>query len=970
MANYPFRINIKSVDGTRYQGWYTASLATDSDSQISASAMVDKINAMPSASYEDGVATPSGTTADLFGGPRNLFLSCSVTDPNVGAIDFNDTESTVGGGLEYYTFWGSKVCSVLGLPEGIPIYTENFKLSDDSDDPDNYISGDMIADGLAIKESIKLSSQARVRSNLVWDEEFGEGLAQWVSGSSGRLLIGYDNVADKYKITADSSVTFDIEGVDNITAGELDGNVNVTSGYIRGGTLNLLSNNRTSFDITDNEAQLQVTNNNRSAMRGHLHLRHNDSSTWSNSLMTTDYTLALTNRHGDATGDFAGIAFDVGSTDGGNTSEDTIFSQAISAGIIAERDSSANGSTSNYDTNLSFATNDAGVSGLTKRMTITHDGLVGINDTDPGATLDVNGTTRFGGSSQSSTSHQFKAVSGNTNNFILFDSQGGDHFKTTGDASGGNLVIQIGDYPGGGNETFFKIDDNNSLFTFTNGDIALTATKKLYFDGGTHTYIEQTSDDELAFVVGGQRLLTMDEDNDRSIFYENIYIQGALPTDNTLDAQSLRLHNNDSNSFIDYRGGALYIRDDGTTAMTFDTSRNVTIANDLFVNDYARIDALRVGTTSTDPGDGNLYVEGDVTLGGAQPKLILDSLSTGDNWTSQGAQISLGESGDGNASLHLTYTGDGYGRIGMGTITSGVPAFSVIKFYYAASRVEIPDADVEIHNALSVGHTGTPSAPLDVRKTQSDGNYIGIFRNTSSTDSGNSYILNLWHSQEDSTADFDSTEVFVNFSDNSGTILGAIHSEVTYGTFTGAHVSQIISGSALDNENEIKTWKPGMIVKSTGNLNVTGSSMGLAWPEVTIVTEQKDKAVMGVFSSVAPGSGSNWINPWNGKSAVSSSTGDWGEGHNMHGLDAVKPNVHYNSVGEGMMLVTDTNGNIETGDYICSSNRAGHGEKQDDDLLHNYTVAKATQPMDFSTISVDSDLGYKSVLIACTYHCG
>ena len=84
----------------------------------------------------------------------------------------------------------------------------------------------------------------------------------------------------------------------------------------------------------------------------------------------------------------------------------------------------------------------------------------------------------------------------------------------------------------------------------------------------------------------------------------------------------------------------------------------------------------------------------------------------------------------------------------------------------------------------------------------------------------------------------------------------------------------------------------------------------------------------------------------------------------------IKPAVDYNALGEGMLLVTDTNGNIETGDYICSSDRTGHGQKQDDDLLHNYTVAKATQPIDFSTKSDDSDLGYKSVLIACTYHCG
>jgi len=55
----------------------------------------------------------------------------------------------------------------------------------------------------------------------------------------------------------------------------------------------------------------------------------------------------------------------------------------------------------------------------------------------------------------------------------------------------------------------------------------------------------------------------------------------------------------------------------GNTQITFDGSGvSTTIAGDLFVNDYARIDALRVGTTSTDPGDGNLYVEGDTTIGG------------------------------------------------------------------------------------------------------------------------------------------------------------------------------------------------------------------------------------------------------------------------------------------------------------------------------------------------------------------
>ena len=55
-----------------------------------------------------------------------------------------------------------------------------------------------------------------------------------------------------------------------------------------------------------------------------------------------------------------------------------------------------------------------------------------------------------------------------------------------------------------------------------------------------------------------------------------------------------------------------------------------------------------------------------------------------------------------------------------------------------------------------------------------------------------------------------------------------------------------------------------------------------------------------------------------------------------------------NSLGEGMINVCSENGNIEIGDYICSSNVRGKGMKQDDDLLHNYTVAKALESVDWS----------------------
>ena len=82
-----------------------------------------------------------------------------------------------------------------------------------------------------------------------------------------------------------------------------------------------------------------------------------------------------------------------------------------------------------------------------------------------------------------------------------------------------------------------------------------------------------------------------------------------------------------------------------------------------------------------------------------------------------------------------------------------------------------------------------------------------------------------------------------------------------------------------------------------------------------------------------------------------------------------------NSVGEGAICVSNTNGNIENGDYIQSSDLLGYGEKQDDDILHNYTIAKATIDCSFELDSLyyqchEIENGVRVAFIACSYHCG
>ncbi len=63
--------------------------------------------------------------------------------------------------------------------------------------------------------------------------------------------------------------------------------------------------------------------------------------------------------------------------------------------------------------------------------------------------------------------------------------------------------------------------------------------------------------------------------------------------------------------------------------------------------------------------------------------------------------------------------------------------------------------------------------------------------------------------------------------------------------------------------------------------------------------------------------------------------------------------VTLNALGEGQMLVCGRGGDIEAGDYVCSSDMAGKGQRQNDaageadDLLRRCTVAQTMEPVTF-----------------------
>ena len=246
-----------------------------------------------------------------------------------------------------------------------------------------------------------------------------------------------------------------------------------------------------------------------------------------------------------------------------------------------------------------------------------------------------------------------------------------------------------------------------------------------------------------------------------------------------------------------------------------------------------------------------------------------------------------------------------------------------------------------------------------------------VFRNSAGTDiftindNGNAYFLNKVSARFLTVANtnrdllgiqFEATNVGDN---NNGTIYCITN------TFTGIH--RCFTEDELFDITDPQLFKDtyeGRIVVSTGKIatdttyDITnpnnnewttlydkeGITIEDALPQIELSRKKKDKRVFGVLGS------------------------------------KVRQNnrperLIINSVGEGAIWVCNSNGNIENGDYITSSDYLGYGEKQDDDLLHNYTVAKATMNCDFILDSpyyncLELNDNIKIAFISCTYHCG
>jgi len=113
---------------------------------------------------------------------------------------------------------------------------------------------------------------------------------------------------------------------------------------------------------------------------------------------------------------------------------------------------------------------------------------------------------------------------------------------------------------------------------------------------------------------------------------------------------------------------------------------------------------------------GSLRTTSDFLVNKPNAWAALQSLSTGNPGTNKSAGLSIGESGyKGSAAIHITYSGDGYGNIGMGTVSSAtsLPEHTAIRLNYLNKNVEFFGNIISSGTITSgsITSSGTISAP-------------------------------------------------------------------------------------------------------------------------------------------------------------------------------------------------------------------------------------------------------------------
>ena len=183
---------------------------------------------------------------------------------------------------------------------------------------------------------------------------------------------------------------------------------------------------------------------------------------------------------------------------------------------------------------------------------------------------------------------------------------------------------------------------------------------------------------------------------------------------------------------------------------------------------------------------------------------------------------------------------------------------------------------------------------------------------------------------------------------------------IKFGSFTEIHRCYVNDNLYNGNYEEFVNEYVGRVVISNGTIKQAKKEAGKDWeilenkdginiddaqPVIELSRTKKDKRVYGVITNR-----SEYSQP---------------------------DRICVNAVGEGAIYVVNTNGNIENGDLLQSSNELGYAERQDDDIIRNYTIGKVVMNCNFELNSpyykcevIDVERDLRRAFLACVYYCG
>lgn len=438
-----------------------------------------------------------------------------------------------------------------------------------------------------------------------------------------------------------------------------------------------------------------------------------------------------------------------------------------------------------------------------------------------------------------------------------------------------------------------------------------------------------------------------------------VYIDGATIVNATINSAQIGSLTADKITTGTLGAGVIYA---GTVEAT---QVNATTLNALAVNTGALsvTGSLSVGTTGNLRGGQTDYNTGTgffLGYSGAAYKFSIGSSTINMKWdgsalsvtggsisssTITGGTVQTAASGarvvlSGSTNNLIVYNSAGSPIVTAGGSTGGL--------IYVTSTVTLPAIYATGTSAAAIYGSGTTIAGVDGSATSGNGvvgssstTGLGVFGVATGSGSSTNHGVRGKNNNNLASGLVGAANGFDFYAEGPGT---------NYGPFTGTHEALTLITD---------TFTVGDIVIDTAVIRRNGISSTIA--QVTNSQTANQKAALGVVCAAPKPLTSS-------QPAVYIIGYDEETNRNImspdYDTDCLSYNIiAINALGEGQINVCGEGGDIAAGDLIVTSSVAGKGMRQADDIVRNYTVAKAREAVTFSSPTEQKQ-------VACIYLCG